>query len=91
MSIHVFGEVQGPTSTGDLQDEYFKNISECSHKPQNFYQHVVNILIVSAKFSGPVRIQGNCDMTLHLKGVHICHILQYWLRRLYRYSLSAKK
>ena len=24
MSIHVFGEVQGPTSTGDLHDEYFK-------------------------------------------------------------------
>ena len=24
MIIHVFGEVQGPTSTGDLHDEYFK-------------------------------------------------------------------
>ena len=30
-------------------------------------------------------------MTLHLEGVHICHILKQWLRRLYRYSLSAKK
>ena len=36
MIIHVFGEVQGPTSTGNLHDEYFKNIFECSHKPQNF-------------------------------------------------------
>ena len=35
MIIHVFGEVQGPTSTVDLHDEYFKNI-ECSHKPQNY-------------------------------------------------------
>ena len=26
-------------------------------------------------FSGPVIIQGSCDMTLHLEGVHICHIL----------------
>ena len=26
MIIHVFGEVQGPTSTGDLHDEYLKNI-----------------------------------------------------------------
>ena len=26
MSIHVFGKVQGPTSTGDVHDEYFKNI-----------------------------------------------------------------
>ena len=26
MIIHVFGKVQGPTSTGDLHDEYFKNI-----------------------------------------------------------------
>ena len=34
--IHVFGEVQGPTSTGDLHDEYIKNIFECSHKPQNY-------------------------------------------------------
>ena len=77
MIIHVFGKVQGPTSTGDLRDEYFKNIFECSHKPQNY--------------SGPVRIQGTCDMTLHLDGVHICHILKYRLRKLYRYSLSAKK
>ena len=29
-------------------------------------------------------------MTLHLDGVHMCHILKYWLRKLYRYSLSAK-
>ena len=36
MIIHVFGEVQGPTSTGDLHDEYLKNIFECSHKPQNY-------------------------------------------------------
>ena len=35
MIIHVFGEVQGLTSTGDLHDEYFKNIFECSHNPQN--------------------------------------------------------
>ena len=68
MIIHIFGEVQGPTSTGNLHDEYFKNIFECSHKPQNF-----------------------CDMTLHLEGVHICYILKYLLRRLYRYSVSAKK
>ena len=36
MIIHVFGEVQGPTLTGDLHDEFFKNIFECSHKPQNY-------------------------------------------------------
>ena len=30
-------------------------------------------------------------MTLHLEGIHICHILKQWLRRPYRYSLSAKK
>ena len=36
MIIHVFGEVQGPTSTGDLHDEYLKNIFECSDKPQNY-------------------------------------------------------
>ena len=36
MISHVFGEVQGPTSTVDLHDEYFKNIFECSHKPQNY-------------------------------------------------------
>ena len=29
-------------------------------------------------------------MTLHLDGVHMSHILKYWLRKLYRYSLSAK-
>ena len=34
MIIHVFGKVQGPTSTGDLH-EYFKNFFECSHKLQN--------------------------------------------------------
>ena len=34
MIIHVFGEVQGPTSIGDLHDEYLKNIFKCSHKPQ---------------------------------------------------------
>ena len=48
MIIHVFGEVQGPTSTGDLHNEYLKNIFECSHKPQNCYLHVV--YIVSADF-----------------------------------------
>ena len=26
MIIHVFGKVQGPTSTGYLHDEYLKNI-----------------------------------------------------------------
>ena len=36
MIINVFGKVQGPTSTEDLHDEYFKNIVECSHKPQNY-------------------------------------------------------
>ena len=35
MIIHVFGKVQGPTSTGNLHDGYFKSIFECSHKPQN--------------------------------------------------------
>ena len=29
-------------------------------------------------------------MTLHLEGIHIFHILKQWLRRPYRYSLSAK-
>ena len=48
MIIHVFGKVQGPTSTGDLHNEYFKNIFECSHKPQNYHQHVV--YIVNADF-----------------------------------------
>ena len=43
MIIHVFLKVQGPTSTGNLHDGYFKNIFECSHKPQNFYQYVVYI------------------------------------------------
>ena len=36
MIIHVFGEVQGPTSTGDLLDEYLNFFFECSHKPQNY-------------------------------------------------------
>ena len=36
MIIHVFGKVQSPTSTGDLHDEYLKNIFEYSHKPQNY-------------------------------------------------------
>ena len=36
MIIHVFGKVQGPTSTGNLHDGSFKNVFECSHKPQNF-------------------------------------------------------
>ena len=48
MIIHVFGEVQGPTSTGNLHDEYFKTILECSHKPQNYQQQVV--YIVNADF-----------------------------------------
>ena len=29
-------------------------------------------------------------MTLHQEGIHIFHILKQWLRRPYRYSLSAK-
>ena len=29
-------------------------------------------------------------MTLHLEGIHICHILKQWLRGSYRYSFSAK-
>ena len=29
-------------------------------------------------------------MTLHLEGIYICHIPKQWLRRPYRYSLSAK-
>ena len=36
MIIHVFGKVQGPTSTGDLHDEYFKNILEYSHTSPNY-------------------------------------------------------
>ena len=43
------------------------------------------------RFSGPVIIRGTCDMTLHLEGVHICHILKQWLRRPHHYSLSSKK
>ena len=31
MIMHVFGKVEGPTPTGDLHDEYFKNFFECSH------------------------------------------------------------
>ena len=31
MIIHVFGKVQGPTSTGDLHDEYFKNKKPKGH------------------------------------------------------------
>ena len=42
--IHVSGKLQGPTSTGDLHDEYFKNIFKCSHKPQNYLQHVAYII-----------------------------------------------
>ena len=34
--IHAFGKVEGPTSTGNLHDEYFKNIFECSHTPQEY-------------------------------------------------------
>ena len=41
--IHVFGEVQGPPppppSTWDLDCEYFKNIFECTHKPQLLTEH----------------------------------------------------
>ena len=88
MIIHVFSKVQGPISTGNLHDGYFKNIFECSHKSKFL---TARDLHSRCWFSGPVRIQGTCDMTLHLEGVHICHILKYWLRRLYRYSLSAKK
>ena len=32
----LFGKVQGPTSTGDMQREYFRYIFECSPKPQNY-------------------------------------------------------
>ena len=86
MIIHVFGEVQGPTSTGDLHDEYLKNILNVP---------ITKLLTArglhsKCLFSGPLRFQGTCDMTLHLDGVHICHTLKYWLRRLHRYSLSAK-
>ena len=42
------------------------------------------------RFSGPVKIQGTCELTLDLEGVHIGHILKHWLWRLYCYSLSAK-
>ena len=31
MIDYVFGKVQGPTSTGNLHDEYFKNFFECSN------------------------------------------------------------
>ena len=34
--IHVFGQVQGPTSTGNLHDEYLKNIFEWSDTPQDY-------------------------------------------------------
>ena len=40
---------------------------------------------------GPVISQGTCDMTLDLQVVYTCHILKHWLRRLHRYSLSAKR
>ena len=33
--VHVFGKVQGLTSTRDPHHEYFKNIFECSHKPRH--------------------------------------------------------
>ena len=37
MIIHVFDKVQGPLpQQGIFHDEYFKNIFECSHKPQNY-------------------------------------------------------
>ena len=85
MIIHVFGKVQGPTSTGDPHDEYIKNIFECSYKPQTLL--TARGLHSKCLFSGPVRIQGTCDMSLHIDGVHFCHILKYWLRRLYLYSL----
>ena len=29
MIIHVFGKMQGPTSTGDLHEEYFISYSNC--------------------------------------------------------------
>ena len=41
MIIYIFGKVQGTASTGDLHDEYIKNIFECSHKSQQYYPHVV--------------------------------------------------
>ena len=85
---HVVGKVQGPTSTGDLYDDYFKNIFECSHMSQNYR----TLLHTSSNcwFSGPVLIQGTCDTTLDLERVHLCHILKHWLRRLYHYLLPAK-
>ena len=42
--LRLFGKGQGSTSTADLHHEYSKNIFECSHKPQNYQQHVVNIV-----------------------------------------------
>ena len=60
MIIHVFGKVQGPTSIGDLHDEYLKNIFEGSHKPQIYKQHVVYIVNVDfrvlSKFKVPVTL-----------------------------------
>ena len=34
--IHVFAKVHGPTLTGNLHDEYVKNIFECSNMPQDY-------------------------------------------------------
>ena len=37
MIIHVFGEVQGPASTGDLHDEYLKGELK-AHKHISLYE-----------------------------------------------------
>ena len=50
MSIHVFGKVEGPTSTGNLHDQYFNNIFERSHTPQNYKQHAVYIVNADFQF-----------------------------------------
>ena len=77
--IHVFGKVQGPTPTGDLHDEYLKNIFECSHKPAKLLTG--RDLRSECLSSGTVIIQGTCEMTFDLgaRGLHICHILKHWI------------
>ena len=54
-----------------MHDEYFKNIFDYSHKPQNYKQKVV--YLVNAAFLGPVMIPGTFDLTFDLEGIHICH------------------
>ena len=48
MIIHVLGKVQGPTSTGDLHDEYLKTFLNVPISLHNYLQHVV--YIVNADF-----------------------------------------